>query len=130
MCVGDAHACSPPSLFLRPVVDIFVGWNWYKRLYNGCKNNSTSSFVCFFINFFMHCLFFGLGNVGVPDVAMTGYLTVVTGWCGSSSGPPPSSTLLPPPVPHVTIIDAPMDTQLPSEGVQVHAVNPSIVPWL
>jgi hypothetical protein len=73
--------------YVYAAVDIFVGWNWYKRLYAGCKNNSTASFVCFFINFFMHCLFFGLGTVGpVPQVAMTGYMMMITSTCNFAPG--------------------------------------------
>ncbi len=65
------HACA--------VVTLFLGWSWYKRLYNGCKDASTSNFVCFFMSFFIHILFFGLGIIGIPNVAQTGVLTMING---------------------------------------------------
>ncbi len=82
----------PPPLLFAAVVYVFMGWNWYKRLYNGCKNNSTTNFVCFFISFFMHILFFGLGCAGIPDVAMTGYIAMIT---GALPSPPPRRGPLP-----------------------------------
>ena len=63
---------------MSAVVTVFMGWSWYKRLYHGCQQNKTSAFVCFFIAFLFHCLFFGLGAVGIPDVAMTGFMTMIS----------------------------------------------------
>ena len=74
LCVY-AYVC----VLADPVVTLIADWSWYKYLYNGCKDNRTSKFVCFFIAFFFHILFFGLGAVGVPQVAMSGVMTMVGG---------------------------------------------------
>lgn len=85
---GGNNATSFLVSFLYSAVTLFMGWRWYKQLYHGCATNKTSQFICFFIAFFVHCLFFILGAVGVPQVAMAGFITMVSAFndCGKALG--------------------------------------------